>query len=325
MDNKLFIKIASAAPQTWGNYVLISNPDGKTSTIMDRMYWDDYLAQQSRLSGLNYKPIGYSDNIRDLETLSKSKGIKPSQMMHSWDYPILNRYNSSYAKGTGYQSQADFLNANPFFKTREGYNNFKNNSVNSSSTGSTYVPYSWMGKEYNGLKTNSDRLRDAESQAYNTWQKATNKQEKDDAWLNYMRAKSERSQFVGQQSQRELAHRKAWEQQQIQAAREQHARMSQRFSMLPEDAKRNIRSIRERDGNVAQQNALNKDLQNYYSANTRNYDASGNYTGDFDKNFKFMKNNYGVKNVAGGGQMFASDSNRGHAKSTNKKPVSRIS
>lgn len=67
MDNKLFIKIASASPQTWGNYVLIANPDGKTSTIVDRMYWDDYLAQQSRLSGLNYKLIGYSNNIRDLE------------------------------------------------------------------------------------------------------------------------------------------------------------------------------------------------------------------------------------------------------------------
>lgn len=314
MDNKLFIKIASAAPQTWGNYVLISNPDGKTSTIMDRMYWDDYLAQQSRLSGLNYKLIGYSDNIGDLEKISNSIGRKPLQMMPSWGNPILNRYNSSYAKGTGYQSPADFVDRNPYFTTREGYNNFKNNSV-TSSTGSTYVPYSWMGQEYNGLKTTSDRLRATESQAYNVGQKATNKQEKDDAWLNYMRAKSERSHFVGQQIQREQAYRKAWEQQQIQAAREQHELRSQRFSMLPEDAKRNIRAIRER-GDAAQIKALDKDLENYYSANTSNYDASGNYTGGFDESFNAMKNNYGVKNVAGGGQTFTSDYNaaaRAHA------------
>ena len=325
MDNKLFIKISSAAPQTWGNYVLIANPDGKTSTIMDRIYWDDYLAQQSRLSGLNYKPIGYSDNPGYLETLSKNKGLRSSRMMSNYGDTILRGYNPSYAKGTGYQSPADFLDRNPYFTTREGYNSFKNNSVNSSSTGSTYVPYSWMGKEYDGLKTTSDRLRDTESQAYSAWQKATDKQAKDDAWLNYMRAKSERSHFVGQQSQRERARREAWEQQQIQAAREQHALRSERYNMLPEDVKRNIRLIRERDGNVAQQNALNKDLQNYYSANTRNYDASGNYTGDFNKNFNSMKNNYGVKNIAGGGQTTTSDYNRGNAKSINKKPVSRIS
>lgn len=321
MDNKPFIKIASAAPQTWGNYALIANPDGKTSTIVDRMYWDDYLAQQSRLSGLNYKLIGYSDNIGDLEKISNSIGRKPLQMAPSWDQPILNRYNSSYAKGTGYQSPADFVDRNPYFKTREGYNTFKNHSVTSSSTGSTYVPYSWMRQEYDGLKAVSDRLRDTESQAPSAWQKATDKQAKDDAWFNYMQAKVNRSYFVGQQSQREAAHRKAWEQQQIQAAREQHARRSERFSMLPEDVKRNIRAIRER-GDAVQIKALDKDLENYYSANTSNYDASGNYTGGFDESFNAMKNNYGVKNVAGGGKMFTSDYNaaaRAHAEQEKAK------
>lgn len=242
-------------------------------------------------------------------------------MTPSWGNPILNRYNSSYAKGTGYHSPAVFLDRNPYFKTREGYNTFKNHSVTSSSTGSTYVPYSWMGKEYNGLKTTSDRLRDTESQAYNAWQKATNKQEKDDAWLNYMRAKSERSHFVGQQSQREQAYRKAWEQQQIQAAREQHERRSQRHSMLPEETRQNIRKILE-TGTVEQRNALLKDLENYYSANTSNYDASGNYTGGFDKNFNYMKDNYGVTNIAGGGQMMTSDYNaaaRAHAEQEKAK------
>ena len=308
MNNKLFIKISSAAPQTRGNYVLLANPDGKTSTIVDRMYWEDYLAQQSSLSGLNYKLIGYSDNISDLEKISNSIGRKPMQLTPSWGNPILNRYNSSYAKGTGYHSPSDFLDRNPYFKTREGFNTFKNHSVTSSSTGSTYVPYSWMGKEYDGLKATSDSLRDKETQAYNAWRNAKDPQEKDDAWLNYSIAKATRSKLVAEQMRREQARREVWEQEQIQAAREQHAIRSDRFSMLPEEVKRNIRAIRER-GDVAQINALNKDLENYYSANTSNYDSSGNYTGGFDNYFNHMKNNYGVKNVAGGGQMFTSDYN----------------